>query len=430
MFGDINKINLTQLKDYKSKRPVQFGERAFKRSSIFDNNELNRMVDESMERVLSRGYDKLVIPRAWHSIDEKSFPMNVRFVADTISSSGHRAFLCGGTVRDLVQGEEVNDFDLVTDATCEELEELFDNIQFFEIPTGHRFGYIDFGDDIIDIATMVNVPREYFGKNKVPDFDPSSLYSNSLLFDAYQRDLPFNSMYYDIRSQEVIDYLGGLYCLREGIVKTSCDPIDTFEYDPRIMLRALRFASRFNFSVDEDMDMVIREHGTEYLRRITPRAMTSNLQTFFSGGFAHTGTDLLLEYGLFTGIFPSVSDKISNHYYLDYVRHSARAADWLFAEGTWALPLVIMASFLWPAVKDAEERGEEDPVDCVLDSQKKVLSFNEQEEVFFRNTLALEYRALDKMGIKNEVFSIFEKSEFRDGLNMLRLYYANNREYL
>lgn len=60
--------------------------------------------------------------------------------------------------------------------------------------TQHRFGYLVFGDEIVDVTTFTNIPASYKGLPHVPEFDENSLYSNNLLFDAFQRDMSINML--------------------------------------------------------------------------------------------------------------------------------------------------------------------------------------------------------------------------------------------
>ena len=423
-------MELTQLKDYKSKRPVSLEKRQRVQSEIFKSDELTRMIDENIEEVRRIGYAKLVVPPNLHSIDNNRLPKNVKFVSDTLINAGFKAYLCGGTVRDLVLGEVVNDFDFVTNAANDDLEKLFEGIHFFEIPTGHRLAYLDFGDEVIDVATMVNIPSEYHGKDGVPEFDPASLYSDSPLFDAFQRDLTFNAMYYDTETCEVIDYLAGLYCLREGIIKTPCHARDTFDYDPRRVIRAIRFACRFGFVLSGDMDEELRARGSDYIRRIKPRDMRSLLPRLFNSGFSRHSAEMLMDYNLFGEVFPPVKEKMTNPHYVDYALHTSRAADWLFDEGTWALPIVVMAAFLWPAIKDARNAGCINPLSHVWELQQTVLSMFDEEEEFFKEILLMETDESDRSHIKKELIEIFEKPDFKDGLKVLHLYYMENRHKL
>ena len=419
-------MKLTQLKVFKSGKPVTLERKVRKDCRVFANETLNRMIDENMAEVRRKGYAELRVPAGLHLIRPDCLTENARAVADTLHGAGFQAYLCGGTVRDLIREEPVNDIDFVTDASNEQLTELFSGICFHEIPAGHRFGYLDFGNEIIDVTTFVNIPPRYRGLPNVPEFNPDELYSHRLLFDAYQRDFTCNSIYYDPFTGDLISYFGGLYSLREGIVMTSVDAAVVFDYDPRRAMRALRFSSRFGFEMSEDVEAAVRKYGTECVRRMDPVSMADNLPDFFNGGFARDGTELLLEYRLFWDLFPSVRHKAGNEEYRKYVLRTARAADWLFDEGTWALPMIVMAAFLWPAVRDAREAGAADPVEQVFRAQKEILYMSEKDEEYFRGTLMIEETDPDRDSIREEVAAIFDTPEFKDGLKMLRLHYLAN----
>ena len=422
-------MKLTQLKVFKSGKPVTLEKKVRKDCRIFTDEELNRMIDENIGQVRLKGHAELIVPARLHPIRPDSLTKNAQAVMETLHQAGFHAYLCGGTVRDLIREETVNDFDFVTDASNEQLAELFSGICFHEIPAGHRFGYLDFGNEIIDVATFVNIPARYRGLPNVPESDPEALYSSRLLFDAYQRDFTCNSMYYDPASGDLISYFGGLYSLREGIIMTPVDAAAVFDYDPRRAMRALRFSSRFGFTLAEDVEAAVRELGAECVRRIDPAGMAENLPDFFSGGFARDGTERLLDYHLFWDLFPSVRDKAGNEEYRKYVLRTARAADWLFDEGTWALPMIVMAAFLWPAVRDARDAGADNPVEQVLRSQKEILRMSGKDEDYFRGTLMIGDADPDRDRIREEVSEIFDQPEFKDGLRMLRLHYlANSRK--
>ena len=149
---------------------------------MFDDPGLNRMIDENYEIVRQRGYAQLTIPASLHGIRREEVSEQGRYIADRLLESGFQAYLCGGAVRDLIRRDKVNDFDFVTDATTEDLRRIFGpQMDFFKIPLGLEYGYIEFGDNVIDVGTMANIPPVFAGMPKVPSFDPEALYSTKLL---------------------------------------------------------------------------------------------------------------------------------------------------------------------------------------------------------------------------------------------------------
>jgi len=354
---------------------------------------------------------------------------NARRTAEKLLEAGYQAYLGGGAVRDLLREEEVNDFDLCTNATNEQLEELFDGILFHCIPTGHRFGYLVLGDEVVDVTTFSNIPASYRGLPHVPEFDENSLYSGNLLFDAFQRDMSINMLYYDMASGEVIDFFGGLYCLREGLIENVIPSEALFRLDPRRAIRSVRFAARFGFELSDAADAALRAEGPEYMRRLDPASAALELPDFFAGGFARLGTEMLMEYGMFGELFPAVRDMCGDPDYISYALHTALGADWLYEEGTWALPMIVMAALLWPAVHEARKTGAENPAEQVFQSQHAVMDMSEKDAEYFLATLELEgAEGRDREELRRETEMIFGKPEFKEGLRMLGLHYTAYRD--
>ena len=422
-------MKLTRLKNYKSSIPVVLDRKTRKDCRIFHSEELNRMIDENIAAVRRDGYAKLAVPPRLHPIRRERISENALRVADKLLEAGYRVCLCGGAVRDLLREEEVNDFDFTTDATNEQLAALFDGIRFFTIPTGHCFSYLEFGDEVVDVATFANIPAAYKGLPHVPDFDETALYSGSLLFDAFQRDLTCNMLYYDMATGEVIDYFGGLYCLREGIIDTVIPGPVSLRMDSRRAIRAVRFAARFGFELSDALDAALRAEGPEYMRRLKPASAALELPDFYSGGYARSGTEMLLEYGMFGELFPAVRDKTENPNYILYALQTAMGADWLYEEGTWALPMIVMAALLWPAVHDAGEAGAENPAEQVFNTQRAVMDMSEKDAEYFLATLSLVGTvSRSREEIRRDTQEIFEMPEFKEGLRMLGLHYLAFRD--
>ena len=421
-------MKLTHLLYYKSDTPTSFLPAKRPPGPMFDDPGLNRMIDENYEAVRRCGYAKLTVPVELHGIRKEAVSEHGRYVADVLLSSGFHAYLCGGAVRDLIRGVMVNDFDFVTEASNKDLRRIFGpQLLFHRIPLGHEFGYIDFGDEIVDVGTMVNIPPVYAGLPKVPEFDPEALYSTELMFDGFQRDFSINAIYYDMAQENLIDFFGGIRDLREGLVRMVASEETAVRYDPRRILRALRFRARFGFSFEEGLETAIREFGQELVPRITPEMMADNLPDFFSGGFAGAGSRLLLDYGLFGIVFPAAAKLVSQPSYREYVLKTAHAVDWIFDEGAQALPLLAMAAFLWPAARKRKQEGAEDAAGEIAAQQRKVMAMTDEEAAYLRSALDIE-EVHDRERIREEVIRLYEKPAITDALEILRLHYWMQQE--
>ena len=414
----------TRLMNYKSRIPVILDRRIRKDCRIFHSEELNRMIDENIAVVRREGYARLNVPSRLHPIRPEQLSENARRTAEKLLAAGYQAYLCGGAVRDLLREEEVKDFDLATNASNEQLAALFEEMKFFSIPTGHRFGCLEFGEEVVDVTTFTNIPASYKGLPHVPDFDEHSLYSDQLLFDAFQRDMSINMLYYDVATGDVIDFFGGLYCLREGLIENVVPSSFLFRIDPRRAIRAVRFAARFGFDLSDAADAALRAEGAEYMRRLDPASCALELPDFYAGGFARLGTELLMEYNMFGELFPAARKVCSDPAYIEYALRTALGADWLYEEGTWALPMIVMAALLWPAVREAREAGAENPAEQVFETQRAVMDMSEKDAEYFLATLSMEgAENRSREELRRETETIFAKPEFKEGLRMLGLHY-------
>jgi poly(A) polymerase len=154
-------------------------------------------------------------------------------------------FLVGGAVRDALMGQPTShDFDLVTRSDAVRLAEFLNQIGFASSPP---VLYSQFGTSMVrsgEIAFELVTARteSYRGDSRKP-----AVCAATYRQDAYRRDFTVNALRADIRSGEVLDDVGGLPDLNEGVLRTPLEPITTFHEDPLRMLRAVRFRHRLGF---------------------------------------------------------------------------------------------------------------------------------------------------------------------------------------
>ncbi len=193
-----------------------------------------------------------ILQRSEHGISRKQIDDDSLKVLYRLNRNGHKAYLVGGSVRDLLLGRQPKDFDVGTDATPGEVRKLFRNC--FLVGRRFRLAHIRFGrDKLIEVATFRRQPEE----GELPE-DPADHFGfvenvfGTPQEDAFRRDFTINALFYDINDFSVIDYVGGLQDLEEGRIRVIGDPLVRFTEDPVRMLRALEFTARLGFSLDED----------------------------------------------------------------------------------------------------------------------------------------------------------------------------------
>ncbi len=221
-----------------------------------------------------------------------------------ISGAGYKAYLVGGSVRDLLLSRRPKDFDVGTDAHPQALRRLFRNCRL--IGRRFRLAHILFAEGkVIEVATFRRRPEP---------LDPSApelLMTSDNVFgtareDALRRDFTINGLFYNIADFSVIDYVGGLEDLEAGLVRTIGDPDIRFREDPVRMMRAVEFASRLGFAITPDAYEAILEHRKEIAKSAPPR-VTEEISQSLKGGHALTTFLLLREVGILDILLPELA---------------------------------------------------------------------------------------------------------------------------
>ena len=333
---------------------------------FFANPEINKLIDENYKLVVRNGYSELRIPESLHGIKRDIFSKNALDAAARLIANGFPVYLVGETVRDLAAGLKADDFDFSTPASIEEQRQIFgDKLKTVTIPSGFTFGHINYPDERVDLAAFSNIPAAYLGLEGVPEFEPDSLYSTSLLYDSFQRDLTFNALYYDLQTGDIIDWHGGLHDLREGIIETMTDADVVFTNDARFALRALRFKAQFNFNFSENVELAMSANAERYISALKHGGTLSKM---FRPGTARRSFEVLTDYGVFGILFPAVKDICDNKEYKDY---AIKAMDFLDSQHE-APKGMFIALLLRPAMKDKSIKE-------ILDAQGTIYNWHEGE---------------------------------------------------
>ncbi|MDH3534156.1 MAG: polynucleotide adenylyltransferase PcnB [Gammaproteobacteria bacterium] len=302
-----------------------------------------------------------VIPRNQHNISRKSISDSALKVLYRLSKSGHRACLVGGGVRDLLLGIQPKDFDIATDATPEQVRELFKNSRII----GRRFRlvHIRFGRDIIEVATF----RGHDEDSLKTETDEQGRILRDNTFgeieeDAIRRDFTANALYYDIHDYAVLDYVGGLQDIEDRQLRLIGDPDTRYPEDPVRMLRAVRFAAKLGFTIEQAAADAIFRHG-HLLAVIPPARMFDEVIKLFHSGSAVRVLELLREYKLLKYLVPALDEWLQDEpseAMLDFIDQALVNTDSRVNTGQPVSPGFIFAVLLWPAVHQEASRIQPD----------------------------------------------------------------------
>ncbi|GIU16381.1 polynucleotide adenylyltransferase PcnB [Shewanella sp. MBTL60-007] len=250
------------------------------------------------------------MPRNEHAISRRQISENAIKVLYRLHKSGFKAYLVGGGVRDILLGMQPKDFDVVTNATPEEIKRLFRNCRL----VGRRFrlAHIVFGRDVIEVATLrghhVDSGEKISKTNESGRLLRDNVYG-SIDEDAERRDFTVNALYYDISDFSIHSYGGGLEDLESRTIRLIGDPETRYREDPVRMLRAVRFATKLDMSIEDKTAQPIKALAG-LLKDIPAARMYEEVLKLFFAGRALENYHMMREFGLFEPLFPLVEAQL------------------------------------------------------------------------------------------------------------------------
>jgi poly(A) polymerase len=224
-------------------------------------------------------------------------------VVRRLSRAGHKAYLVGGCVRDILLGRRPKDFDVATSATPNEIKAQFRNCRI--IGRRFRLAHVFFGEKIIETSTFRANPREDDEGDGELLIRRDNVFGTELE-DARRRDFTINGLFYDVEREEVIDHVGGLADLDARLVRTIGDPDIRFQEDPVRMLRAIKFAARLDIDIEPTTFRALLRHRNEIRKCPAPRVL-EELYRFLRGGAARRTFELLVETGVLGVLSPHLA---------------------------------------------------------------------------------------------------------------------------
>jgi len=209
--------------------------------------------------------------------DIKKISVNIPLPNDIIEISkayinaGKDIFLVGGAVRDFIQGKEPKDWDLVTNALPEESKEILKGFKVSD-EQGKNFGVLRLytkdepeGYEIASYRKDISSGRDTKGDDQKVEMGKHI----TIFDDCMRRDLTMNALFYDIKNKQIVDIVGGVDDIKNGIVRAVGDPMQRFVEDRLRICRIFRFAARTGGSIDSKTANAIKKDNR--LKGIGPK---------------------------------------------------------------------------------------------------------------------------------------------------------------
>lgn len=273
-----------------------------------------------MDKNATEGIEPRVLTRPEHPMSRQNISTEALKVLYRLQRSGYTAFLVGGAVRDLMIGGRPKDFDVATNARPKEIRSLFRNSRII----GRRFRlvHVFFRGEIVEVATFRASPEPPEGPDDWEEAEQEEieeaseepargrLTSESAAYgspaeDSVRRDFTVNALFYNISDFSVIDYVGGIDDLRDGIIRTIGIADERYLEDPVRMLRALEYGVRLDFALEDETREAI-ERCRESIQDASPARLTYELFEGLRSGSAAGIISAWHEAGLFELAFPGL----------------------------------------------------------------------------------------------------------------------------
>lgn len=331
-------------------------------------------------------------------------------------------------------GREPKDFDVVTDARPEEIRKLFRNARL--IGRRFRLAHVRFGRDIIEVATFRAMPPTGDDEQTAPQMTAEGRILRDNVFgsqqeDALRRDFTVNALYYDVHDYSVIDYVGGVEDLKQGLVRVIGDPQTRFREDPVRLLRAVRFCAKLGFKIEPrtEAQLPVLAH---LLRDVPPARMFEEVLKLFHGGYALETYELLRKHGLLRYLFPATEEALASEddgYPRTLVPLALANTDKRIAEGKPVTPAFLFAVLLWQPLRteiaDLTAQGQarheaiRAAMASVLAQQSQRVAMPRRIAMLVREIWMLQSKFNRRAG--NQAFRFLQSERFRAAYDFLLL---------
>ncbi|HUE85513.1 MAG TPA: polynucleotide adenylyltransferase PcnB [Vicinamibacterales bacterium] len=391
--------------------------------------------------------EPVIIPRPGHTISRRDIDPDALKVLYRLHQFNHTAYLVGGSVRDLLLQRRPKDFDIGTDAHPYQIKKLFRNCWI--IGRRFRLAHVRFGNKAIEVATFrrnilpgtENEPAttEPPAQAEVEVSHADLLIRHDNTFgtpeeDAFRRDFTINALFYDIATFSIIDYVGGLQDLRDGVIRSIGDPLQRFQEDPVRMLRAVAFAARLGFRLDPPVIAAIHTHR-ELIANASPARLIEEYYKVLRSGAAEKTFRLLAEQGLLETITPELHRGVVEEALwraladLDRYRHRFENIPEQLTNpillGTLLVPLGLMPKRQYPAAETYVERADgrrfhRAPKEPPLLIGMLPVARRDTERL--RQILALQPRLLDMESSPRAKRTLVHRAPFQEALVWLAIH--------
>ena len=312
------------------------------------------------------------ISAAEYGITPKKISKGAQSVVADLTKAGYDAYVVGGCTRDILLGLNPKDFDVATNATPEQVNDLFRRSRI----VGRRFQivHVRMGREVIEVTTFRAHHEPKQSRLKPGKRDQSHRSEKGLLLrdnifgsindDASRRDFTMNALYYHPQDNTLYDFANGIRDIQNRTIRMIGEPAQRYREDPVRMLRAVRFAAKLGFDIAPDTAEPIVKMA-RLLEDIPPARLFDEVLKLFMNGHALATFHLLRQYRLFGLLFPETEKTLndqSQDWMLPFIEQALANTDKRIRADKGVTPAFLFAALLWPAQhvlrQHYEQRGD------------------------------------------------------------------------
>jgi len=380
-----------------------------------------------------------VLSRDQHPVSRQLLSPNAVKVLYRLNKAGFNAYLVGGGVRDILLGLKPKDFDIATNATPDEIKDLFRNCRL--IGRRFRLAHIVFGREIIEVATFRGhhdnaTDKEKNCKKTSKQSDDGMLLRDNIYGnideDAERRDFTINALYYSARSFKVYDFANGVQDVQDRVIRLIGDPETRYREDPVRMLRAIRFATKLDMQISDETKAPIQELAP-LMANIPAARMFEEFLKMFITGKAIANFEQLRHYNLFGYFFPAVDQALNNQtneHLSAFINLAMTNTDKRINNDQRVTPAFLFAAFLWHPlqnhIKQLNANSQLSPQDTffaalseIMPEQQRSISIPKRFQAVMKDIWILQEKLARREG--KRAFKTFEQPKFRAAYDFLLL---------
>ena len=357
--------------------------------------------------------------------EDKFSPFAIEIVKK-LKQSGFQGYLVGGCVRDSLVEIKAKDFDVSTDATPEEVRKLFRSSRII----GKRFRLVHVfnRNELIEVSTFrSNASKQSNISEVVKDSEGKILRDNvwgTLEEDCVRRDFSINALYFDPIESDLRDFHNGLNHIQKKILVSIGDPLVRFEEDPVRSLRAIRFSSKLNFKISNDVKEAIYQKGY-LLGNISNARMFDEFCKIFLTKNALNNFNKLDSFGILKYLVNS-SGYAEDTFGLRFQHAALINTDNRLKASKSITPGFLIAALLWPKLGDAsKEKGILNlrkffrSMDRIIREQQTLTAVPRKFHGYIKDIWSLQLKLETRLG--HQPYKILNHPRFRAAYDFLLL---------